>query len=116
MGQPTIISVRNAEQYVWGQNCKGWHLLKNDDLSVIEESMEPATSEQIHFHERAQQLFYILSGNAGFKIGEDLLYLSNGESVHIPPGTPHMIFNNGNTSLQFIVISSPKSHGDRVNV
>lgn len=23
-----------AEHYIWGDNCDGWHLVKNQDLSV----------------------------------------------------------------------------------
>jgi mannose-6-phosphate isomerase-like protein (cupin superfamily) len=111
-----IVSINNGEHYNWGQNNDGWHLLKNDALSVIEESMLPGTSEQLHFHQKAQQLFYILSGKAGFKIDQQLLYLVSGESVHIPPEIPHLIFNNGDAVLRFIVVSSPKSHGDREEV
>ena len=111
-----IVSIKNAEHYIWGQNSNGWHLLKNDYLSVIEERMEPATSEHRHFHKKAQQLFYILSGEAGFEIGQKIIHLSTGETVHVPPGIAHRIFNKGDADLRFIVISSPKSHGDRVDM
>ncbi|MEP7107233.1 MAG: cupin domain-containing protein [Ferruginibacter sp.] len=111
-----IVSVKNAEHYLWGQNNDGWHLLKNDDLSVIGERMGPGTSEYLHFHKKAQQLFYILSGEAGFEVNHKLIHLCTGETVHVPPGIPHKIFNNGNADLHFIVISAPQSHGDRVDV
>jgi mannose-6-phosphate isomerase-like protein (cupin superfamily) len=111
-----IVSVKNAEHYVWGKNSDGWYLLKNEDLSVIEELMEPGASEHPHFHKKAQQLFYILSGEAGFELGQELVHLGAGETVHVLPGIPHKIFNNGDTDLRFIVISSPQSHGDRVEV
>ncbi|MEP7144142.1 MAG: cupin domain-containing protein [Ferruginibacter sp.] len=113
MDKDRIISVKNAEHYVWGNGSDGWHLLKNEDLSVIEERMEPGTSEVLHFHKKAQQLFYILSGEAGFESGQTLIHLGAGETVHVPPGIPHRIFNNCDEDLRFIVISSPESHGDR---
>lgn len=111
-----MVSSKNSEHYIWGENNDGWHLLKNDDLSVIEERMAPGSSEHLHFHKRARQLFYILSGKAGFEIGQKVIELGAGETVHVPPEKPHRIFNKSDGDLRFIVISSPKSHGDRVDM
>ena len=112
----TKISVHNAAHYTWGQNCDGWHLLKNDDLSVIEEKMPPGSFEQLHLHAKAQQVFYILSGEALFQIKEKEIRLTTGESIHVPPGIPHKISNAADGELRFLVISSPKAHGDRINL
>lgn len=111
-----IVSTNNAEHYKWGVNCDGWHLLKSDSLSVIQESMPPGTSEQLHYHEHSQQLFYILTGIATFEIDGKQVTAQPGESLHIPPGTRHRISNNHNTDLTFILVSQPKAHGDRINI
>jgi mannose-6-phosphate isomerase-like protein (cupin superfamily) len=111
-----IVSVKNAEHYLWGDNCEAWHLLKNDGLSVIEERMEPGSSERLHFHEKAQQLFYILSGAADMEIAGELIHLHAGETAHILPKVAHRILNQSDTELRFIVISAPRSHGDRVDL
>lgn len=109
-----LSSIHTAEHYTWGQQCDGWHLLKTDSLSVIQENMPPGTSEQPHFHTRAQQLFYILSGTATFTVeGKEITVQAN-ESLHIAPGVKHHIENRSAVHLQFLVISEPKSHGDRV--
>lgn len=50
----------NAEHYIWGENCDGWHLLKSDSLSVIQEKMPPGTKESLHFHSKAQQVNYTM--------------------------------------------------------
>jgi hypothetical protein len=34
-----IKSTENSEHYQWGNLCDGWHLLKSDTLSVIQEKM-----------------------------------------------------------------------------
>jgi len=31
------ISKQCAEHYIWGDQCDGWHLVKNNDLSIIHE-------------------------------------------------------------------------------
>jgi mannose-6-phosphate isomerase-like protein (cupin superfamily) len=109
-------STNNAEHYTWGDSCDGWPLLKTDTLSVIQERMPSGTSEQMHFHERAQQVFYILSGIATFEMDGETVTVNPNQSLHISPGTIHRISNNGNVDLHFLVISEPKSHGDRINV
>jgi mannose-6-phosphate isomerase-like protein (cupin superfamily) len=111
-----ITSTENAEHYNWGAQCDGWHLLRSDSLSVIQERMPPGTSEQIHYHERAQQVFYILSGTATFEVEGDEVTVNANQSLHIPKGTRHRIINNGASDLHFLVISEPKAHGDRVNL
>ncbi|HEY0770546.1 MAG TPA: cupin domain-containing protein [Sphingobacteriaceae bacterium] len=111
-----IRSTENTEHYIWGENCEGWHLLKSDSLSVIEEKMPPGSSEKLHFHYRCQQLFYILSGQATFVVEGKVLVLKENQSIHIPEGSKHQISNEGNMDLRFLVVSELKSHGDREEV
>lgn len=111
-----ITSTQNAEHYTWGNNCDGWHLLRSDSLSVIQERMPSGTAEQRHYHNKAQQLFYILSGTATFEVEGDLKIVQVGQSIHISPGSKHCIANKGIEDLYFLVISEPKAHGDRVNI
>ncbi|MFA6981254.1 MAG: cupin domain-containing protein [Ignavibacteriaceae bacterium] len=110
-----IKSINNTEHYTWGDNCNGWHLLKTNRLSVIQEEMPSNTSEQYHFHINSQQLFYILSGAATFQIEGQVFVVNKNESIHIPKGIKHCIANKSKRILKFIVISEPKSHGDRQN-
>ena len=78
--------------------------------------MPPGTSEQMHYHQNAQQVFYVLSGIATFEIEGELKSVNARQSVHIPKGVKHCILNNNDEDLHFLVISEPKSHGDRVNI
>ena len=111
-----ITSINNAEHYTWGEHCDCWHLLRSNRLSVIQELMPPGTSEKSHYHEHAQQVFYVLSGTASFDIDGLIKTVSEHESIHIPKNTKHRIFNDTDTDLHILVISEPKAHGDRVNV
>jgi hypothetical protein len=43
--QPGSLSRENAEHYRWGDDCDGWHLVKSDDLSVIEELIPSGAAE-----------------------------------------------------------------------
>lgn len=110
------ISIKNAEHYSWGNNCDGWHLLKTDSLNVISEKMPPGTSEKLHYHENAQQLFYILSGAATIELDGKLIEMCANESLHILKGTHHSIKNNGKEDLSFLLISEPRAQTDRIDL
>ncbi len=60
------VSIQNAEEYQWGEGCSGWHLLKTDDLSVIQECVSAGRREVMHYHEESHQFFYILEGKPGW--------------------------------------------------
>ncbi len=110
------VSVKNAEHYQWGEECDGWHLLKSSDLSVIEERMPAGAKEVMHYHEKSQQLFYVLEGEATMKFENSEVTLSEGESLHIPPNVSHQMTNLASEPLRFLVVSQPISHGDRVTI
>lgn len=111
-----MIDRDHAEHYLWGAACDGWHLVKQEALSVIQERMPPGAAEARHYHKRARQFFFILSGTATFELGTAREALRPHEGVEVPPGMPHRILNESAHDLEFIVVSQPKSHGDRVVV
>ncbi len=109
-----MISKENAEHYIWGENCDGWHLVKSEHLSVIQERVPAGMSEVRHFHNHAQQFFFVLSGAATIEVaGKDHVLLPQ-QGMHVPAGVPHQLRNQTEQDLEFIVTSTPPSHGDRV--
>ena len=66
-----VISIENAEHYVWGGICDGWHFLKRDtctwrtlapgasagecrcEMSVIQERVPAGGAEVMHYHNLA---------------------------------------------------------------
>jgi len=112
----STVSTANAPHYIWGQQCDGWHLLQGFDLSVIEECMPPGTAETRHRHVRSRQFFYVLEGEAVLELEGVAHRLRAREGLHVPPGAAHQMRNESDGELRFIVVSSPKSHGDRETV
>lgn len=111
----TAISKATAEHYTWGNGCDGWHLVKDPQLSIIQERMPASTAEVRHFHHHAQQFFYILAGKAAIEVDGRTMILNAGEGISIPAGTPHQMKNDSEDEVHFLVISQPPSHGDREN-
>lgn len=110
------ISKDNAEHYIWGNICDGWHLVKTNELSIIHEKMPSKTSEVKHFHQKAKQFFFILSGQATIEVNGEVVLLNEHEGIEILQGTPHQMMNNSDNDIEFIVVSSPTSKGDRILV
>ena len=109
-------SILTAPHYKWGDNCDGWHLVDTNSLSIIQEIMPSGTAEKVHYHKRSQQVFYILKGLATFEIDDQIHEVKAGESIHILPLSKHFISNKTKEELHFLVVSEPKSHGDRIDL
>lgn len=109
-----IVSVENAEHYIWGEVCDGWHLLKRDDMSVIQERVPPGGAEVMHAHGRARQFFYILEGNAEMVFEDRIVDLHPGQGIEIAPQVKHQFRNRSAADVHFLVVSVPSTRGDRV--
>ena len=115
----TRIAIARSEQKFRAYkcpHCDGWHLYKSKNLSVIEERMPPGSAEKSHYHEHAEQVFYVLSGIASFEVEGDKLIVMARESICIKPGIVHKIYNLTDQDVEFLVISAPPSEGDRINI
>ncbi len=108
------ISIQNAEHYHWGQHCDGWHLHKAAKFSIIQERVPVGSAEVWHYHERAEQFFYVLSGIATLATDDATVHLQAGEGCHVPAAMAHQLRNEGSEVLEFLVISVPMAHGDRI--
>ena len=110
-----VISIENAAHYLWGEVCDGWHLLKRDDLSVIQERVPAGGAEVMHAHTKARQFFYILEGQGIMVFEDQEVILSKGEGIEIAPQVKHQFINQSPAEVHFLVVSAPSAHGDRVN-
>ena len=110
------ISIENAEHYVWGDVCDGWHLLKRDDVSVIQERVPAGGAEVMHYHNETRQFFYILEGEATMIFEDREVTLSKGEGIEIAPQVKHQFRNRSNADVHFLVMSVPSTQGDRVDI
>lgn len=107
------VNTEVAEHYEWGEVCDGWHLLRDESLSVIEERMPAGAKEKRHFHLRSRQFFYVLAGELTIELVERRHSLTAGHGLEIAPGKPHQVLNQSAQDVRFLVISQPPSHGDR---
>jgi mannose-6-phosphate isomerase-like protein (cupin superfamily) len=91
-----LIHKKTAEHYTWGEICDGWHLLKGETLSVIEERILSGGSEIPHHHAHARQFFYVLAGALSFEMNGGVVDVASRQGIEI------------------LVVSNPPTTGDRV--
>lgn len=111
-----VISTTSAEHYAWGEGCDGWFLAKALGFHVIEERMLPGTAEKRHYHSRAEQLFYVLSGELTMRFNGDSVRVGPREALRVAAGEAHQAANESGAAVEFLVISCPPSHDDRTNL
>jgi mannose-6-phosphate isomerase-like protein (cupin superfamily) len=116
MIQPKVIDTTNAEHYTWGDGNDGWHLVKRDDVSVIHERMRPGAAEVPHYHRLARQFFQVLAGTLTMRVAGVDHDVAAGRGIEIAPGLPHQAVNKTAKPVEFVVVSTPQSHGDRVDL
>lgn len=107
------VQAARENHYTWGEVCDGWHLLRDANLSIIEERMPSGTREQRHFHTRARQFFYVLSGELTMEVAGEHYLLTAGHGLEISPGEPHQALNQAEREVRFLVVSQPPSREDR---
>jgi len=112
----TIIETKNSEHYKWGNNCDGWHLVKNKTLSIIQECVPSGSFETSHYHQHSHQFFFIISGVATIEVDGVIHTLKADQGIEVKAGQIHKLSNQHNKDLNFTVTSTPPCHGDKVNV
>jgi mannose-6-phosphate isomerase-like protein (cupin superfamily) len=112
MHSPTSRST--ADHYVWGGTSDGWHLVRATALSVIEERMPPGAHEVRHRHAHSRQFFYVLAGTLTMDVEGTRHHLEARTGLELPPGTAHQAINETDADVDFLVVSTPPSHGDRI--
>lgn len=111
-----IVNKENVDTYQWGTNCLSWVLNQSDEISIKQELMPAGSKEQLHFHQNANQFFYLLKGQATFYLEEEIFLLNPNEGLSVAKNTKHFIANESNDEIEFLVISQPDTNNDRINL
>lgn len=110
------ITLDNSEQFHWGDAGIGWMLSNRKDITIVERQLSSGAKEVSHYHKKSWQFFYVISGEGEMKIGDDTIILRANEAIEVDPMVAHQMKNSSEGYLRYIVISSPNSYNDRVEV
>lgn len=81
--------------------------LRNDDVdSQLTQfaygTFLPGEVCERHLHPTMEELFYFISGEGVYTVGEDPISIREGTFLRIPAGVYHELLNSGNKPLEFI--------------
>jgi mannose-6-phosphate isomerase-like protein (cupin superfamily) len=82
----------------------------------LAEALVPAgCSTVLHLHEHTEEIYHVTQGHGVMTLGAEKFPIIPGDSILIPPGTPHCVTNTGEGALVILCCCSPAySHEDTV--
>lgn len=87
--------------------------LASEKQSLAEATVSPGQSTKLHRHHRSEELYHITAGQGLMTLSAEIFKVSVGDTVCIPPGTPHCIENTGDTDLKILCCCAPAyAHDD----
>jgi quercetin dioxygenase-like cupin family protein len=77
-------------------------------FALVEHPIEPrALAAPIHTHTHEDEYTYVLEGEIGVQIGDEVRVARAGDLVFKPRGVPHAFWNAGNKAARALEIISP---------
>ncbi len=81
--------------------------------SLAEATVSPGTRTLFHRHHMTEEIYHVTAGSGRMTLGDETFEVLRGDSVLIPPGTPHCIEAVGTTPLRILCCCSPAyTHDD----
>jgi mannose-6-phosphate isomerase-like protein (cupin superfamily) len=81
--------------------------------SLAEATIDAGARTQLHRHALTEELYHVTAGTGLMTLGDATLEVGAGDTVLIPPGTPHCIEATGSEPLRILCCCSPPySHED----
>jgi mannose-6-phosphate isomerase-like protein (cupin superfamily) len=81
--------------------------------SLAEATVPPGAETDEHYHGVAEEIYLFTAGSGLMKLGHEEAEVSAGDTVVIPPGTPHKLWNTGAEPLKLLCCCAPPySHED----
>jgi len=81
--------------------------------SLAEATVPPGPETEEHHHGLTEEIYFFTSGSGPMKLGDEQTDGSPGDTVVIPPGTRHKLWNTGSEPLKLLCCCAPPySHED----
>ena len=81
--------------------------------SLAEATVLPGSETVLHCHHKAEEIYHVTRGRGTMTLGGEIFDIGQGDSILIPPGTPHRLRNSGQEDLVVLCCCCPPySHDD----
>ncbi len=83
--------------------------------SLAEATVPPGGSTQEHFHRVTEEIYLFTAGTGRMRLGDEEREVRAGDTVVIPPGTPHKLWASADAPLVLLCCCAPAyTHEDTV--
>jgi mannose-6-phosphate isomerase-like protein (cupin superfamily) len=94
-----------SEVKPWTETCGQIRpLIEDADGAAAEVHHLEITDAKLHYHERTDEIYYIIGGKGRMTLDEEEIELSEGVVVYVPRGVKHRAWGN----LKALVICMPR--------
>jgi quercetin dioxygenase-like cupin family protein len=84
------------------------YMTAGEGFSLVEHPIAPRTlAAPMHTHEHEDEYSYVLEGEVGVQIGDEVRYATAGDLVVKPRGIPHAFWNRTDEPARLLEIISP---------
>ena len=83
--------------------------------SLAEATVPVGQETEAHYHVRSEEIYHFTGGAGRVKVGDEVRDIREGDTVVLPPGTEHKLWNTGDVPLTLLCCCAPAySHEDTV--
>ena len=83
--------------------------------SLAEATVPPGGETEEHYHRESEEIYFFTAGRGRLRLDAEEREVEPGDTVVIPPGTRHKLWNTGSEPLKLLCSCSPPySHEDTV--
>jgi mannose-6-phosphate isomerase-like protein (cupin superfamily) len=81
--------------------------------SLAEATLPAGAETEEHHHRISEEIYFFTSGSGRMKLGDEESEVAPGDTIVIPPGTRHKLWNTGTEPLKLLCSCAPPySHDD----
>jgi mannose-6-phosphate isomerase-like protein (cupin superfamily) len=80
--------------------------------SLAEATVPPGAETEEHYHRASEEIYLFTSGSGRMRLGDEEADVSAGDTIVIPPGTPHKLWAGDGAPLVLLCCCAPPYSDD----
>ena len=76
-------------------------------MSFAEAIVEAGGTTLMHLHRKSEEIYHLTQGTGKMRMGKVEFDIRSGDTITIPPGTPHNVTNTGDAALKILCVCHP---------
>ena len=83
---------------------------------LVESTVKLGQTTVMHRHCKSEEICHVVAGSGRVTLNDEWFQVRTGDTVQIPPGTPHKIHATGSIPLRMLVTSYPTCSADDIEI